>query len=150
MKYFSAVAYYFQKEIAADQKVPVGIVGCNWGGNRSCVWMRKETVERVGKPWMDLFEKDTAGVDMEEFWEKQHTNPMNDKGNVNMDPMNAFILSGTPTMEEIVEMIKTAMAQQASQAGAENGVDVPQMSIEEGMAKYANELAAHCFSRMPL
>lgn len=145
LKYFSAVAYYFQKEIAADQKVPVGIVGCNWGGTRSCVWMRKETVERVGKPWMDLFAKDTAGVDMEEFWEKQHTNPMNDKGNVNMDPMNAFILSGTPTMEEIVEMIKTAMAQQASQAGAENGADVPQMSFEEGMAKYANELQPTVF-----
>ena len=42
-------------------------------------------------------------------------------------------------------MIKTAMAQQASQAGAENGADVPQMSFEEGMAKYANELQPTVF-----
>ena len=132
LKYFSAVAYYFQKEIAADQNVPVGIVGCNWGGTRSCAWMKQETVERVGRPWMELFRKDTAGRDMEEFWREQHTNPMNDKGNVNMDPISAFLMSGTPSMEEIGEVMKEAMAQMAEAMQAD-----PNMTQEEAMAKYA-------------
>ncbi len=138
LKYFSAVAYYFQKAIAENQKVPVGIVGCNWGGTRACAWMNEETVKRVGKPWMELFERDTADLDMEEFWEEQHTNPMNDKGNVNMDPMNAFILSGTPTMEEIVAMARQAMGQAKEAGGTESTENLPEMSFEEGMAKYAN------------
>lgn len=140
LKYFSAVAYYFQKAIAADRKVPVGIVGCNWGGTRACVWMKKETVERVGKPWMDLFEKTAADVNMEKFWEEQHTNPMNDRGNVNMDPFNAFLLSGTPSMEEIVQMVKGGM-----QKAAEAGMEMPEMSMEETMAKYANMLQPTVF-----
>lgn len=109
LPYFSAVGFYFQKELAAALSVPVGIIGCNWGGTQSCAWMREETVRRVGAPWMQAWEQKTAGMDMDAFWEAQRTNPKNNCGNPNTDPFSAFIMPATPTMEEIACFFQAMM-----------------------------------------
>jgi len=40
---FSAVAYFFAREIRADQRVPIGIINDNWGGSRIEPWMDAQT-----------------------------------------------------------------------------------------------------------
>lgn len=40
---FSAVAYFFAREIRADQHVPIGIINDNWGGSRIEPWMDAQT-----------------------------------------------------------------------------------------------------------
>ncbi|MEP6899300.1 MAG: sialate O-acetylesterase, partial [Rhodanobacter sp.] len=40
---FSAVAYFFARELRADQHVPVGIINDNWGGSRIEPWMDAAT-----------------------------------------------------------------------------------------------------------
>jgi len=40
---FSAVAYFFAREIRADQHVPIGIINDNWGGSRIEPWMDAHT-----------------------------------------------------------------------------------------------------------
>lgn len=40
---FSAVAYFFAREIRADQHVPIGIINDNWGGSRIEPWMDATT-----------------------------------------------------------------------------------------------------------
>lgn len=92
LEYFSAVGYYFQKSIEEAQNVPVAIIGCNWGGTVSRAWMNPETVKRVGPAWMEDYENQVAKLDMEEYWKKQHGNPMNDRGNMLADPFTEFVL----------------------------------------------------------
>lgn len=101
LPYFSAVGYYFQKELAEKLDVPVGIVGCNWGGTRSCAWMKEETARSAGPAWVEEWERATRNMDMEKYWEDRRTDPRSSAGNPGTDPFSMFIMPGTPSEEEI-------------------------------------------------
>ncbi|MCD8230452.1 MAG: hypothetical protein LUD14_01270 [Clostridiales bacterium] len=81
LDYFSAVGFYFQKELEEALHVPVGIIGCNWGGTVSAAWMRPDTVNRVGKPWIDHFHEVPEYTDLTQYLAAQHTKQINDHGN---------------------------------------------------------------------
>lgn len=103
LQYFSAIGYYFQNMIAKTLNVPVGVIGCNWGGTISAAWMNPETVRRVGKPWMEDLEGQMAKLNMEEYWKNQHGNPMNNRGDMFADPFTEFVLKGTRDEREVQE-----------------------------------------------
>ncbi len=42
---FSAVAYYFSRDLARTLNVPVGIVDCSWGGTSASCWMSEAALE---------------------------------------------------------------------------------------------------------
>ena len=92
LEYFSAVGYYFQKELESALDVPVAIIGCNWGGTVACAWMNPETVKKVGPAWIENYKERTATLDMEEYWKEQHGNPMNNRGNMFADAFTEFVL----------------------------------------------------------
>ncbi|MCD8366095.1 MAG: hypothetical protein LUC83_09890 [Clostridiales bacterium] len=81
LDYFSAVGFYFQKELEEALNVPVGIIGCNWGGTVSAAWMHPDTVKRVGKPWMDHFHEVPEYANLDQYLAAQHTKRINDHGN---------------------------------------------------------------------
>ncbi len=81
LDYFSAVGYYFGKEINEYFDCPVGIIGCNWGGTVSAAWMSAETVEKVSPAWMEWFHSVPEYQDMEAYLAAQHGKPVNDHGN---------------------------------------------------------------------
>ncbi len=128
--YFSAVGYYFQKELAATLSFPVGIIGCNWGGTQSCAWMKEETVRKVGPGWIENWEKASAGINMDQFWAAQRKNPQNNQGNPCTDPFSTFIMPSTPTAEEFMGFIQTMMA--ASGVPAQSSGE----SAAEGVGSY--------------
>ena len=42
---FSAVAYYFGRDLQKSRNVPVGLIGTYWGGSPAEVWMSQRTLE---------------------------------------------------------------------------------------------------------
>ncbi len=99
--YFSAVGYYFQKEIAGELDVPVGILGCNWGGTPCCAWMNRATVERVGPRWIEAERESFRGIDPEDYRRKMACRPDNATGDPFHNPFNEFMLPGTPSPEKV-------------------------------------------------
>lgn len=101
IEYFSAVGYYFEKILETELGVPVGVIGCDWGGTASCTWMSAESVERTGKPWIENCKAKFSAIDVDEYWKNAGQNPGNDTGNSIEFGFNAFILPRTPSEEEI-------------------------------------------------
>ena len=98
--WFSAVGYYFAQQIHTALEVPVGVIGCNWGGTRTANWMKPETVREVGPLWLDVFQKALGGTSLDAYYEAQRHNPMNDRGRLLDNPFYQFMMPKTPTPEE--------------------------------------------------
>ena len=45
LPYFSAAGFYFARRLREEIDVPVGIVGCNWGGTTASAWMDPERLK---------------------------------------------------------------------------------------------------------
>lgn len=43
-QYFSAVGYWFARELQQEIRVPVGILACNWGGTSASAWMPEQAL----------------------------------------------------------------------------------------------------------
>ena len=82
LEYFSAVGYYFARKLEEDIDVPVGIVGCNWGGTPACAWMSPEYLQsNEGRVWLEDYEKATEGLDPDVY----KNNFKKDSGNIRND-----------------------------------------------------------------
>ncbi len=101
LEFFSAVGYYFARELENELSVPIGIIGCNWGGTRSSAWMTKEHAEIVEPEQVEAFQKALGEQSYEAFCKKAGKNPANDSGKSSWDAFTEFILPGTPSQEEI-------------------------------------------------
>ncbi len=107
LDYFSATAYYFQKKLAEGLEIPVGIIGCNWGGTISAAWMDADTFTRVGGPWLDWFAQVPEYQDMDAYLAAQHGKPVNDHGNPFGDYFLETVLPRTLSTAEALKFFGT-------------------------------------------
>ncbi len=67
---FSAVAYFFGRELNTRMNVPIGLIHTSWGGTPAEAWTRKQELEHlpIAKPIVDRWNKAISGVP--ELYEK--------------------------------------------------------------------------------
>ena len=116
---FSAVAYYFAKKIQEAYGIPVGIIGCNWGGTKASSWMSKEALAAAGgQIYLDEYEAALKELDLAEYEEKFRANPGNYHTDLLADPISNMMLEGA-TKEEFMAAIQKM-----------TGMDLSQMDLD--------------------
>jgi sialate O-acetylesterase len=67
--YYSAVGYYFAKEIYKSQQVPVGIIGCNWGGTSASAWLDESylAADKDLIVYLEEYNQAIKGLNIEEY-----------------------------------------------------------------------------------
>lgn len=126
LDYFSAVGYYFARVMEAELEVPVGIVGCNYGGTVSYAWMRPDHASEVQPEQAASFAEKLGGLPYEELLAYGRLNPKNDKGYATWPAWNEFFLPRTPTAQEVAAF----MGEEAS--GDAGSTDVGGLNISDG------------------
>lgn len=75
LDYWSAVGYWFARELWEELRVPVGVVGCNWGGTTASTWMDPAYLTgTVGQVWLDEYQVALDALDQKKY-EEQTSSP---------------------------------------------------------------------------
>lgn len=107
LPWFSAVGYYFAQNLQHSLNVPVGIIGCNWGGTPACAWMDKTYLSgNEGSVWIREYEDAVRGLDLDSYKKAFLANPGNDRTNQLGDPIGVKIMKTGLTREEQLEIMK--------------------------------------------
>lgn len=65
---FSAPAYSFARNIQAATGVPIGIIGCNWGGSTASTWVPEEALRRSPlDTYLKEYEEAISGISPEKL-----------------------------------------------------------------------------------
>lgn len=97
---FSAVGYYFAKELQVKYQVPIGIIGCNWGGTPACAWMSRDAIiAGGGQVYLDEYEDAVKDLDLAHYEDQFKSNPMSWRVDQLADPINDMMMFGC-TAEE--------------------------------------------------
>ncbi len=106
LEYFSSAGYYFARKLEQDLSVPVGIIGCNWGGTKSLTWMTEAHAREIQKEQTAHFENLLGAQSYGDFCRAAGADPKNNTGNSSWDPFKEFILPRTPSPEEVAEFYR--------------------------------------------
>lgn len=118
--YFSAVGWYFADRIGEELDVPVGIIGCNWGGTMASAWTDPAYLKNTeGDVWLREYE-DNQPRDLNAYEAGFRANPNNNRTTMLEDPMNIKTMRDGLSREE-----QAAFAQQIlAMAGVKDATEL--------------------------
>ncbi len=95
LDYFTAVGYYFAKELQHDLDVPVGILSCNLGGSPACAWIDEEHLRgTAAEVWLQDYAEATKELDLDAYYRNFFASPFHYSGNPFANPINENGLRG--------------------------------------------------------
>jgi sialate O-acetylesterase len=115
LPYFSAAGYYFAENLQNVLDIPIGIVGCNWGGTPASAWMDPEyLMDNEGKAWLESYEEGLKELDLEAYKAEYRANPLNDHSDPLSNNMMAKLMFPGFTREEQAELLKMMSGDQGT------------------------------------
>jgi len=106
LPYFSAAGYYFACDVQASQGIPVGIIGCNWGGTPACAWMDPTYLENTdGAIWLREYEEAVKDQDLAAYEAAFRANPNNDRTHMLENPFNIKVVKEGLTRQEQLQLV---------------------------------------------
>ncbi len=120
LPFFSAVCYFFERKIAEKLQVPVGVIGCNWGGTKAVCWLPEKTVRAAGgEVWLEEYEEELKKIpDLERQMAAYKKTPMNVVTDPkNPDPWMSIMIPGFPKKkQEDAQKMQANMPEEATLA----------------------------------
>ena len=108
LRYVSAVGYYFAAELHDALGVPIGIVGCNWGGTPASAWTDPRKLQSsAGAVWFEDYEAGLRQFDPDQEAELFRSHPMNDRTDPFADPVLYRMMRRGFTREEEDDFLGT-------------------------------------------
>ena len=99
LQWFSAVGYHFSRALHERYGIPVGIIGCNWGGTPACAWMPEESVAECGSAWLDDYHSTLASLDRKAYSRDFRQNAANHHVDWFAEPMYDILQIGYSSSE---------------------------------------------------
>lgn len=116
LPYFSAVGYYFAENLNKTLDVPIGIVGCNWGGTPAYTWIDADYLkDNEGKAWLESYEESIKDLNLEEYKANFHADPKNDHSNPFQDEMMCKMMYPGLSPKEQLAIIQMMSEEQENQ-----------------------------------
>ncbi|MGN1024297.1 MAG: sialate O-acetylesterase [Lachnospiraceae bacterium] len=117
LQWWSAVSYYFAADLWEKLQVPIGIIGCNWGGTNIGCWLPEEVLRACGaKVYLTEYEEAVKNLDPEAYEKAFRAYPLSYRTNQLEFPgseIQDFIMHGsygedllTELGKKIAEMMK--------------------------------------------
>lgn len=109
LDYFSAVGYYFAQELEEKYHIPIGIVGCNWGGTPACAWMDPAYLQDTeGDIWLQEYQNALKILDLDDYESAYAKDLSHYRQKPFEDKLNEALMYGV-SPEEFAEIIQTML-----------------------------------------